>query len=492
MTEDLSDGQSQVRSFPMATAWPPTVGARVRPVEMALETVSPEGDPIPVPGAGPAWSRLRYCPATNGNDRFEAMVAYVEDGAPGIGETHSTTHARASVVWNDGAEQDGLLLAFLGPCLDDDTGSEVDGCGGTNEAETKGVALQSSSRRFRAAAAAASARGGFRFRNGDFAAATAEYTEACAALLDALPARNRVLPGHAKAWRIPGRVAYMKSGDEKKTSTSSNRFFAVGARVRVLDVANGTSRPALVACVDDETYDVIFDDENDDEEEGVPFADVFGFAHREECDKETNQANSAVTETLVLTLADTLKNVARCHLRIASSCVGGGDFSSAFAAESAASASLLLNRSAAAYFLRGKARLAKSKFDDARGDLQSALRKCRREAAAINSNSRNPEKIKGDITAITAALAEVKKQQKRRRDADRKLARAILGHVHKEGKDLGLDPNSRLALTGYENEGDTCSGKGGDVNKKEGSVPIREVAKLAGETLGGKGRCALC
>lgn len=279
---------------------------------------------------------------------------------------------------------------------------------------------------------------------------------------------------------------------KKKTSTSSNRFFAVGARVRVLDVANGTSRPALVACVDDETYDVIFDDENDDEEEGVPFADVFGFAHREECDKETNQANSAVTETLVLTLADILKNVARCHLRIASSCVGGGDFSSAFAAESAASASLLLNRSAAAYFLRGKARLAKSKFDDARGDLQSALRKCRREAAAINSNSRNPEKIKGDITAITAALAEVKKQQKRRRDADRKLARAILGHVHKEGKDLGLDPNSRLALTGYENEGDTCSGKGGDVNKKEGSVPIREVAKLVGETLGGKGRCALC
>jgi hypothetical protein len=63
------------------------------------------------------------------------------------------------------------------------------------------------------------------------------------------------------------------------------------------------------------------------------------------------------------------------------------------------------------------------------------------------------------------------------------LAAAILGHVHAEGVDLGLDPESDLAKTGVS---------GGVVGRKEkdGSVPIGEAARVVAERVAGK-RCVV-
>ena len=151
----------------MSTAWPPPVGARVRPVETAAETVSPDGDPVPAPGAGPMWARLRYAPPSAGDDRREGMVADVCDD-----DARAPT---ASVVWEDGAEEDGVPLARLGPVVvarpDDDP---------------------------KTAATNARERGNARFRAGDHAAAAAEYVEACAWLLRAIPTGARAIPGRAE------------------------------------------------------------------------------------------------------------------------------------------------------------------------------------------------------------------------------------------------------------------------------------------------------
>ena len=104
----------------MAEAWPPSVGARVRPVETAQVAFSPEGDPVPLPGEGPTWARLRYALPSDGNDRREALVADVEEGEAESGGDARARHARASLVWNDGSEEDGVPLAFLGPAPVDD------------------------------------------------------------------------------------------------------------------------------------------------------------------------------------------------------------------------------------------------------------------------------------------------------------------------------------------------------------------------------------
>mgnify|MGYP001242123009 CR=1 FL=1 len=93
--------------------WPPTVGARVRPVISAPETVTPDGDPVPTPGAGPMWARLRYPAPSTGDDRLLATVADVE-GLDGDGGDAAGV-ATASVVWEDGTEEDGVSLRALGP-----------------------------------------------------------------------------------------------------------------------------------------------------------------------------------------------------------------------------------------------------------------------------------------------------------------------------------------------------------------------------------------
>ena len=53
----------------MTSTWLPVVGERIRPVETAAEAVSPGGDPIPAPGEGPHWARLRWPPPSDGDDR---------------------------------------------------------------------------------------------------------------------------------------------------------------------------------------------------------------------------------------------------------------------------------------------------------------------------------------------------------------------------------------------------------------------------------------
>ena len=429
------------------------VGARVRPMETAPETVSPEGEPTPLPGHGPAWSRLRYPPKSNGNDRNEAMVAVVEEG------TGKTKHPNASVVWNDGTEQDGVLLANLGPCVGDKTELKVP----TDEGGLKHISMKTSALE---TAAASSDRGAFRFRLGDFAAAAAEYTEACAALLEDLPNRNRLLPGDANVWTLPG------VKDKTLAEKEIKQTVTVGARVRVLNSVDGTSRPAMVACVDsdDETCDVFFENEtgenervdsqeSEEEEEGVAFSRVY--------------PASVETETYVSYLANALTNVCRCHLRVLSDMNGG--ISSAFAAESAATASLSIRRDGTCFFLRGKARLARRKFSDARSDLKQALDEAQKE-----------EKKKSVIAAITAMIRETAETQKRVRDADKKLAKAILGHVHKSGKDLRLDPKSNVAKTGYE-DGKYLPAAG---SRKEGSVAIGNVARVVGERVAQK-RCVV-
>ena len=208
----------------MSTPWPPPVGARVRPVETAAETVSPDGDPVPAPGAGPMWARLRYAPPSAGDDRREGMVADVCDD-----DAHAPT---ASVVWEDGAEEDGVPLARLGPVVDARPDDDP-----------------------KTAATNARERGNARFRAGDHAAAAAEYVEACAWLLRAIPTGARAIPGRAEDWRVPGVVDWRAPDadpgptDDGRVSTAPFRP-TVGARVRVLLLTSLTNDDVVEAwCV---------------------------------------------------------------------------------------------------------------------------------------------------------------------------------------------------------------------------------------------------
>ena len=495
--------------MPMAEAWPPSVGARVRPVETAQVAFSPEGDPVPLPGEGPTWARLRYALPSDGNDRREALVADVEEGEAESGGDARARHARASLVWNDGSEEDGVPLAFLGPAPVDDersaTEARADVVVSRNEREHSNVeSVVTDADLSETRAAAASARGAFRFRRGEFAVAAAEYVEACAWLLSAVPREHvaLVLPGDEKDWTLP----------PVKTFSREEPFpprVGVGARVRVSG-SDGASRLALVACVDsdDETCDVLFEtasdgDDAEDEEDAVAFSRLRGaslvgfgvFDDETNEDEKKQKTTSRALETLVsVTLADALLNVARCHLRLASEAsetsLGGGDAAAA-AADAAAAASTSLRASTAAFFLRGKARGARRRFDDAARDLETALRLAtnrlanRRRASMPSTSSTDVDGLERDVAAIGAALRDTRAAAKARRRADRRLAAAILGHVQNEGVDLGLDPESDLARYGGAR-----SARGVGRKEKDGSVPLGEVARVVGERVAGK-RCVV-
>ena len=495
--------------MPMAEAWPPSVGARVRPVETAQVAFSPEGDPVPLPGEGPTWARLRYALPSDGNDRREALVADVEEGEAESGGDARARHARASLVWNDGSEEDGVPLAFLGPAPVDDersaTEARMDVVVTRNERERERnvESAVTDADLSETRAAAASARGAFRFRRGEFAVAAAEYVEACAWLLSAVPREHvaLVLPGDEKDWTLP----------PVKTFSREEPFpprVGVGARVRVSG-SDGASRLALVACVDsdDETCDVLFEtasdgDDAEDEEDAVAFSRLRGaslvgfgvFDDETNEDEKKQKTTSRALETLVsVTLADALLNVARCHLRLASEAsensLGGGDAAAA-AADAAAAASTSLRASTAAFFLRGKARGARRRFDDAARDLETALRlatNClaRRRASMTSTSSTDVDGLERDVAAIGAALRDTRAAAKARRRADRRLAAAILGHVQNEGVDLGLDPESDLARYGGAR-----SARGFGRKEKDGSVPLGEVARVVGERVAGK-RCVV-
>jgi hypothetical protein len=266
----------------------------------------------------------------------------------------------------------------------------------------------------------------------------------------------------------------------------------------------------LVACVDsdDETCDVLFEtasdgDDAEDEEDAVAFsrlrgASLVGFGQDDsdetDRDEKKQKTTSRALETLVsVTLADALLNVARCHLRLASEAsetsLGGGDAAAA-AADAAAAASTSLRASTAAFFLRGKARGARRRFDDAARDLETALRLAtnrlaRRRASMTSTSSTDVDGLERDVAAIGAALRDTRAAAKARRRADRRLAAAILGHVQNEGVDLGLDPESDLARYGGAR-----SARGFGRKEKDGSVPLGEVARVVGERVAGK-RCVV-
>ena len=513
----------------MAEAWPPSVGARVRPVETAQVAFSPEGEPVSLQGEGPTplWARLRWPLPSDGDDRREALVSDVEEGVPEIGGSAITSHARASLVWNDGYEQDGISLAFLGPCVDgeregrDPHRAVVVGDENENQDEDEkdedALGKVESARR---AAAASDARGAFRFRRGDFAAAAAEYVETCASLLSVVPRKHArlVLPGNEKDWNLPsrGRRAAAAAANDDAAEAADAPRPRVGARVRVLG-ADRCARLAVVACVDsdDETCDVLFEDrpfdgEEEEEEDAVAFARLRGFSL---ASRSSRPDDDAAETTVSFDLADALLNVARCHSRLASPAPGGGD-AAASAAASAASASLALRRSPAALFLRGKALAASRRFDAATRDLETALRLAKARAAreereeeattgvittspaALRSRKLNgnettspPRKKKGaggaaDVAAIGAALRATRDARRAKRSADRRLASLILGHARAEGVDLGLDPESDLATKG----GPPLRRAGGE--GKHGSVPVGEVARVVAERISGK-RCAV-
>jgi hypothetical protein len=435
------------------------------------------------------------------------LVADVEEGEAESGGDARARHARASLVWNDGSEEDGVPLAFLGPAPVDDersaTEARADVVVSRNERERNVESAVTEADLSETRAAAASARGAFRFRRGEFAVAAAEYVEACAWLLSAVPREHvaLVLPGDEKDWTLP----------PVKTVSRQEPFpprVGVGARVRVSG-SDGASRLALVACVDsdDETCDVLFEtasdgDDAEDEEDAVAFSRLRGaslvgfgvFDDETNEDEKKQKTTSRALETLVsVTLADALLNVARCHLRLASEAsetsLGGGDAAAA-AADAAAAASTSLRASTAAFFLRGKARGARRRFDDAARDLETALRLAtnrlaRRRASMPSTSSTDVDGLERDVAAIGAALRDTRAAAKARRRADRRLAAAILGHVQNEGVDLGLDPESDLARYGGAR-----SARGFGRKEKDGSVPLGEVARVVGERVAGK-RCVV-
>lgn len=531
----------------MSTAWPPPVGARVRPVETAAETVSPDGDPVPAPGAGPMWARLRYAPPSAGDDRREGMVADVCDD-----DARAPT---ASVVWEDGAEEDGVPLARLGPVVDarpDDDPTT--------------------------AASNARERGNARFRAGDHAAAAAEYVEACAWLVRAIPTGARALPGRAERWRVPGASALVAEDENEErdvpgeTRTDDRRVPTapfrptVGARVRVLG-ADGASRSGMVSYVesDEELCDVLFDDDDgagggDEEEEvGVPFHRLFGVA--EPITDRSNhpasigdddaaieerlrrrsaaEASAAEADRVVAALAECLLNVARCHLKLSDTKSGGSV--AAHACADAASAALSVRRSAAAFYLRGRAKTVTCRFRSAGEDLRAALAVAARvvvdvdaaaedEAAEREEEKRRVERdlfgvedddaeedetsqgehvgdsharegtkspsedrsvedarrlaastepsAAADERAIRAAIRALKVAAKRRADDDRRLARAIMGHMRDaEVVDFGLDPASQPTFASLP----AAATRG-----KDGEVPLAKVGEAVRDHVLGK------
>ena len=250
----------------MTSAWLPAVGERIRPVETGAEAVSPSGDPIPAPGGGPHWARLRWPPKSNGDDRREAMVSDAERTTTlDPGSMVSGEKRTMSVVWEDGTEDDGLSPAGFGPCVDRPQHEE------NNEARAE-------------RARDALARGAARFRDVDDAAAAAEYVESCALLASTLP--SHALPAAEGRWNVPGYPtpfdAIANHSSTPSSSPKSERTApTVGTRVRVM-APDGSSRSGMVSYVetDDDMCDVMFDETNDgddDEEVGVPFVRLFGY-----------------------------------------------------------------------------------------------------------------------------------------------------------------------------------------------------------------------
>ena len=323
----------------MTSTWLPVVGEMIRPVETAAEAVSPGGDPIPAPGEGPHWARLRWPPPSDGDDRREAMVSDAERTTTLDPESMESGERRSvSVVWEDGGEDDGLDPATFGPCVDRSTPGDAD---------------EDPDARARAFAADARARGASRFKTGDDAAAAAEYVEACAMLASTLPAH--ALPATEGGWNVPGYptptdggggVAHTMRINSSATGAASSAASSaapptVGTRVRVTG-ADGSSRAGMVAYVEEEegVCDVMFDeadDGEDDEEVGVPFSRLFGYdpspgtdaafdATNEDGDDDDDarrtrrEAAAAIArdrDAVCDELASRLLDVARCHLRLA-------------------------------------------------------------------------------------------------------------------------------------------------------------------------------
>jgi hypothetical protein len=244
------------------------------------------------------------------------LVADVEEGEAESGGDARARHARASLVWNDGSEEDGVPLAFLGPAPVDDersaTEARADVVVSRNERERNVESAVTEADLSETRAAAASARGAFRFRRGEFAVAAAEYVEACAWLLSAVPREHvaLVLPGDEKDWTLPPLT--FSSFEEP-----SPPRVGVGARVRVSG-SDGASRLALVACVDsdDETCDVLFEtasdgDDAEDEEDAVAFSRLrgaslvgFGQDDSDETNEEEKKTKNDVTRAGDLGLRD--------------------------------------------------------------------------------------------------------------------------------------------------------------------------------------------
>ena len=410
--------------------WPPTVGARVRPVISAPETVTPDGDPVPTPGAGPMWARLRYPAPSTGDDRLLATVADVE-GLDGDGGDAAGV-ATASVVWEDGTEEDGVSLRALGPRRADDADAKDE-----EEEEEEEEEEASGYRRSRSRAEASRARGNDRFRRGDEAAAAAEYVEACAWLIAAIgPARARALPGRENDWNVHESIADAAAVERAATTTTATKKKApaltptVGMRVRVMG-ADGSSRAGMVSYVeeDDRVCDVMFDDDDDggggggggdddddDEEVGVPFDRLFGLGGDATADaadaaadddarrsrREAAATATARVEDVVATLSDVLLNVARCHLKLSASRAGGS--SAAHACVAACTASLSLRRNVAALYLRGRARTILCQFKRAGEDLMAALEvHKRRRIAADGERRRGSGGDAGDAETSPAA-----------------------------------------------------------------------------------------
>ena len=467
----------------MTSTWLPVVGERIRPVETAAEAVSPGGDPIPAPGEGPHWARLRWPPPSDGDDRREAMVSDAERTATLDPESMESGDRRSvSVVWEDGGEDDGLDPATFGPCVD---------------RSTPGMADEDPDARARAFAADARARGASRFRAGDDAAAAAEYVEACAMLASTLPAH--ALPATEGGWNVPGYPTPTDRGGDARTpsgaasstgaaassAASSAAPPTVGTRVRVTG-ADGSSRAGMVAYVEEEegVCDVMFDeadDGEDDEEVGVPFSRLFGYdpsGADNEDDEDDDDARRTRREAAAAIardrdavcdeLASRLLDVARCHLRLArgGSLATGGrivgkdgkrrdawvparvDAASARACVSACDAALSMRRTRAGYYLRGKARTQLCQFRAAEDDLRTAL--ATRETSAVGESAVGESAVGESASEreVKLALRALKAAARHRRASDRKLASAVVSNAYKARVDFGLDPGSELERTG--------------------------------------------
>jgi hypothetical protein len=293
-----------------------------------------------------------------------------------------------------------------------------------------------------------------------------------------------VLPGDAKDWTLTGAAAAAEREALWKLERNSLPAPrpAVGARARVVG-ADGAARLAVVACVDldEETCDVLFEttnvansrnEEEEEEEETVSFDRLLSASFA-----VANASESDSIESFVTLVADALLNIARCHLRLVSRRAGGD--AAAVAAESAASASLSLRRNPVAYFLRGRAKLARRKFPAARTDLETALALFHRE----NSKGTRPNPtLQHRIRSVQTSLGEIRRTERRKNAADRTLARAVLGSVIAQDVDFGLDPASRpaAASAGFRSEAEAHA------RKKHGSLPVREVARLVRERVVGK------